>query len=64
MIGRAIFPALTGVAFRGTVLIWLSGTVEHPEIHPTATTNASEDTIFIVVLPLGKDALKDPPGKF
>ncbi|MNF92541.1 hypothetical protein D3C84_751890 [compost metagenome] len=58
MIGRAMFPALMEVAFRGTLVTWRSGTVEHPQIDPTATTNASEDTIFIVMLPLCKDALK------
>jgi hypothetical protein len=58
MTGLAILPVLMGVAWRGTLVTWLSGTDEHPEIHPTATTNASEDTIFIVKLPLFKDALK------
>ncbi|MNE22859.1 hypothetical protein D3C80_1160870 [compost metagenome] len=51
------FPALLGVAFKGTEAI-CCGEVAHPEIHPTATTNASEDTIFIVNLPPYKGALK------
>jgi hypothetical protein len=38
--------------------IWFSAAVAQLEIHPTVTTNASEDTMFIVILLIRKDALK------